>query len=143
MYYLDLRRKEDFAAARANGGAEVHVLGVHEIALVEPAHGVRVGAPDQQTRAAYPVGILPLPRERLDRAALRAPLLEKLVQRADHAPERQLGASGAIHEARSGDRDVRVTIELGQQPVDGACRNDRVAVQEQEIRTAAGANADV
>src|SRR5471030_1641213 len=137
MYYLDVRRKEDFAAARANGGAEVHVLGVHEIALVEPAHGIRIDAPDQQTRAADPVGILPLPRERVDRAALRAPLLEKLVQWPDHASERQLGASGAVHEARSDDGDTGVTIELGQQPVDGACRNDRVAVQEQEIQTAA------
>jgi hypothetical protein len=46
--------------------------------------------------------------------------LSKLVQRADHPAERQLGPTLTVHEAGTDDRDVLVTIEFVEQPVDGA-----------------------
>ena len=42
-------------APRADRGAEVHVLRVHEVSLVEQADGLGVRAADEQARAAHPV----------------------------------------------------------------------------------------
>ena len=95
--------------------AEVHVLGIEKETLVEQPGRFGVGPMDEQAGAADPVGILPLPRQRVDGPAARQPLLAQLVQRADHAAERELGVPGAVHQPRSDDSHVRITLELGQQ----------------------------
>ena len=48
-----------------------------------------------------------------------------------------------IHQARPDDRHVGVGLEHVEQAIDRAGRHDRVAVEEQEVRAAAGTNADV
>ena len=81
---LDVGREQDPPAARADRGAEVDILGVHEIALVEQADGLGVRAPHQQARAADPVGILRAGASvAVDDASLRASaLLPQLVRAA-------------------------------------------------------------
>ena len=56
---FDVGHEQNPPAARADRGAEVDILGVHEIALVEAADRLRVGAPHQQAGAADPVRVLP------------------------------------------------------------------------------------
>ena len=51
-----LGREADQPAPRAHRGAQVHVLGVEEVALVEQPGALEVGAADQQAGAADPVG---------------------------------------------------------------------------------------
>ena len=121
-------------AARADRGAEIDVLRVHEKPLVEAADRLRIRPPHQQARAADPVGVLTLARQGLDRAAAREALLTQLVERPDHAAEGQLGMPGAVHEPRPDDCDVRIAIELGEQPVDRAGWHDGVAVQQEDVR---------
>src|SRR5690348_4143793 len=53
--------------------ADVHVLGVHEIALVEKAYGLQVRTPDQQAGAADPIHLALAPREAFDVAGNRPP----------------------------------------------------------------------
>src|SRR5687768_8019101 len=56
------RREQHAAAARADRRAEIHILGVEEVALVEQAGRFGVGAMDQQRRAADPVHVTLLRR---------------------------------------------------------------------------------
>src|ERR671931_2070392 len=52
---LDARLEQNSSAARANGGAEIDVLCVHEEALVEKANRLRVVAAHEKARAADPI----------------------------------------------------------------------------------------
>ena len=67
VHDLRRRREEDPAAACAQRGAEVDVLGVEEVALVEQADALRIGARHEQARAADPVD------ERFAASSLRDP----------------------------------------------------------------------
>ena len=58
--------EEHPAAPRADGGAEIDVLRVHEVPLVEQAHGFGVGAPHEQAGAADPVDVARTSRQPLD-----------------------------------------------------------------------------
>ena len=57
MCDLGVGDEQHLAAARADRGAEVDVLRVHEIAFVEQADRLRVGPADQQAGAAHPVDL--------------------------------------------------------------------------------------
>ena len=50
--HLYRRRESNPPSARPNGSAEVDVLGVHEIPLVEETDRFRVGSSNQETRTA-------------------------------------------------------------------------------------------
>src|SRR2546429_31009 len=102
MHDLDSRREQNPSAACANRSAEIDVLRIHEVALIEQAHGCGVGAPSEQAGAAHPVWVLLLMRERIDasrevrlaaRIAQHEPFLAQLVEGADHLTEGQLGAA--------------------------------------------------
>jgi hypothetical protein len=146
------RREADPAAAGAQRGAEVDVLEVHEIALVDEADRLGGVAPDQQARAGDPVrpgrrarAAIDL-RERLAVAARRGreeALLPPLGEGPDHCAGRQLGAAVAVHQPRA-DRDRRrILAQRGDQAVDRARRHDRVAVEQQDQLARRGADADV
>ena len=66
MHDLDVWRKQDPPTTGAQCRAEVHVLRVHEVPLVEAADRLRVGAPHEEARAADPIRILPAARELFD-----------------------------------------------------------------------------
>src|SRR5437763_13233237 len=108
--------KEDAPTTGSDGCAEVDVLRVHEIALVEQADRFGVSAPNEQAGAADPVGEVLAARERVDErrragfAALMAAhqtLLPQLVDRTDHPAKRQLCSPFRIYEPRSDDGDIR------------------------------------
>src|ERR1700732_1649574 len=93
------RGKEDPTAPRADGRTEVHVLHVHEVALVDEACRFGVRAADEQARAADPAGpLLPVchgfhPAQGSGVVAIEAmhqPLLAPFRKRRNHPPEREL-----------------------------------------------------
>src|SRR5882672_2242416 len=98
--------EHDLAPSRAHGRAEIDVLGVHEEALVHQADGFRVRAAYQHARAADPVHVPLVPRDRLDigrdwaavAASADEQLLPELGERRDHAAERELGAAIRVDE---------------------------------------------
>src|SRR6266446_5258407 len=152
MYNLHRRRKQNPSAPGANRGAEIDVLGIYEVALVDQAHRFRIRAPDQQTRAADPVGRTRPARHLLHdarhepqspRLALNEDFLPELVEGADHAPKGQFGAAVAIDEPRTHDRHLGMPLQLLHQSIDGMWRHDGVAVQEQQVCPGARANADI
>ena len=110
------------------------------------------GAPHQQTGAADPVRVT-APAVSLDRLASRCRSSGVVAThgrccrssfRAHHSAERQLRA-GPDRPRGAGPTTATsgVTIESSNQPIDSARRHDRVAVEEQEVRAAAGPDADV
>ena len=52
----DIGGESNAPAACADGGAEINVLGVHEVPLVEEPDGLRISSPYEEARAAHPVG---------------------------------------------------------------------------------------
>src|SRR5262245_13189798 len=144
MNDFDFRRERDAPSACLDGSAEIDVLGVHEETFVEQANRVGVGPSDEETRAADPVWRMALTGESIDERGTAHPhLLSQLVERADHPSVGQLCSAGRVHQARSDDGDARIAIELREQAIDRARGNDRVAVQEKQIGSAARADADV
>src|SRR5580765_587252 len=142
MCDLHVGSEEDTPTAGANGRAEVDVFEVHEVPLVQKANRFRVGTTNKQTGAADPVWILLPPRQRID-IALGDLFLPQLRERTDHLSKRQLGPAVGVDDARSGDRDFRMTVERREQPVNRAGWHEGVAVEQQEVRAAARTNPDV
>ena len=129
MHDLGSRREENPAAARAQRRTEIHVLLVHEIALVEqPRIQCRLPA-DEQARAGHPVHV-PLTRNEpadVPRASSAAPsgggnthALHELAPRRQHRAERHFRPAVVVHEPRPGgdgavalSRSTRVSIARG------------------------------
>src|SRR5438552_12229056 len=83
VHDLDRRGEKDAASPGSNGGAEIDVLRVHEVALVEQTDRFRIRPANEKTRAADPVGKLLPARHLFD--ALRGRRVPPLV-RAQKAP---------------------------------------------------------
>ena len=152
MNHLRRRRKQHMAPASADRRAEIDVLQVHEVALVEEANRVGVAPPDQQAGPADPIGEVLSSRRRLDgwradarlrRVTAHQDLLPQLVEWAHHAAERQLGTPGGVHQARPDDGHAGASIELVNHQIEGARRNDGVAVEQQQVDAGARPDADV
>ena len=71
MNNFDRRLEQDPASARADGGAEVDVLRVHEKTFIEQPDGLGIFAPDEEASAADPIGIMAPSRQLLDGIAPR------------------------------------------------------------------------
>ncbi len=139
--YLGRRREEDAAAAAADRGAEVDVLGVEEVPLVEQADGFGVGARDQQAGAADPV-------DERSRRVSRSTQRSTGGTRASYkrpttfwrsspsgeiiGPNEISGRPLAVDEPRPGDGGLRMRRQPRDQRVDRAARDDGVAVEEQK-----------
>ena len=136
MHDLGGRRKQDAPAEAANRVAEVHVFGVQKKAFVEQSDRFGISPAHEQACAAHPIDRLFLRRLRFDPCASAA-LLQELVQRRDHAAERQLRPAGAVHQPGPGDADVADCMKPLDEQVDGAARHNRVAVQQQQQIAAA------
>ncbi len=107
-------REQHDAAARAERGAEIHVLRVHEIALVEQADGLGIRAPHQQAGAADPVDAARAPGRRAPRSA-------RFRAAADRAPRRAPSAAARRAARSSG----RTTAPRGRRRRRGAARRPR------------------
>ncbi len=135
------RREQDPPAARADGRADVDILGVEEVAFVEEPNRLQIRPVDQQRRAAHPVHIALAARLGHDPAFHPAhaplvqahpPFLAELGQRRDHRTERQLGAAMAVHQSRAGRRGGGMCGQPRQQRIHGSGRDHTVTVQEQK-----------
>ena len=128
VHHFGVGREQNPAAGGAQRRAEIHVFRVQEIALVEEAGGQRVRAPDQQARAADPVGIVPPPRlaldpgdgrpPRRDRTGARSPSGAASREGRHHRAERHLGAAVRADQARARGRDAGVGLERPHERVD-------------------------
>ena len=145
------RREQDPAAARAQRRAEVDVLFIHEVPLVEQARFKGRVAAGEEAGAAHPVhlalardqsiDIAPCARGSAGRPA-HPPPLRQLGQRREHRPVGDLGPAVGVDEARTGGRGPRREQPI-HEPVDRTRRDDRVAVQEKHQRRRRLPEADV
>ena len=91
VHDLDGRGEQNMPAARANGGAEIDVLRVHEVALVEQARRLGLAATDEQARSAHPVDLLLAPCQAIDiRRDCRCPVASSNQQLLAQLRERRL-----------------------------------------------------
>ena len=142
VHDLATGREEDPAAARADRGAEVDVLGVQEEPLVEQADRLGVGAPHEQARAADPVHALrPVVSAALDRAATGPPpAVVEPARRASAAARSAapiIGPNDSSGRPSASTRRGPATAASGcarrsrHERVDRARRHDGVAVEQQ------------
>src|SRR5947207_1400887 len=125
----------------ADRRAEVHVLQIHEIALVQQAHFLRGITANEQARTRYPVHVTFTPGQRFRGA--RHELLAQLRDRRNHASPGQLGMAAGVYEPRTNDADVRPAIDRTDERVDGPGSHRRVGVQQQDERSGRLADAEI
>ena len=125
----------DLAAVDADGCTEVHILAIHEIALVEEAGCFGIAAAHEQAGARDPIDLPNLGRHGIEAGLRRESherFLPQLCERADHPAERELGEAVGIDDSRAGDGAAPGSVRSEEATgVDGAVRHDGVAVQQQ------------
>ena len=127
MHDLGVGREEHPSSASPDRRAEVDVLRVHEVPLVEQSGRLRVCSPYEQARAADPVDLARTASQAGDiraeeRHAAIVPgdeqLLPELRQRADHRAERQLRAAAHVNQAAIPPSDITVvTVDTAFAPI--------------------------
>ena len=130
------REVVDVPAGTPEAQAEVGLLRVEEEALVEEAHLIERGAPDEQGRAHHPVD-----GARRVATGLRDPDLaerqeaERRDRRRRKPPRRRLQPAVGVDEARPERTDAAMRVHVRRHPVEAPVRRGRVLVQDVDVTT--------
>ena len=133
--------------------AEVDVLDVHEVALVEPTDGLERGAPQEHARPRHPVdvaghGVIPVEHA----VAPGEPVggVDQAEERVTHGigQGRERAGGGVqravdVLDARADERERGVSIERVGEHLDRSRLDERVGVEEQDVLAAARRHAAV
>src|SRR6188474_1451547 len=121
------RREVHLAAIRAYRRAEVHVLAVHEVPLIEQPRGLGMAPPDEEAGGGHPIDFTHTSRLCLQRRGRRPPdeqFLAQFGERPDHPAERKLWLTVRVDDSRTGNGCAWQLAQRTDEPVDRAFGHD-------------------